>query len=206
MSSPNKLVVIALACLLCAGVANAGLIPFNGIVTRDSNLDDIAIGEMQFHMQFDDLGAGLAAFTFENTGPNNAFIDAVYFDGDIINSIFMLIPGAGVLFSPRGNPMDLPGGNMIGFMSDVHATADMPQSPNGIDPGEMLEIQMSYTGTFADLTAAILSAELRIGVSAGGMGPLKEGSEAFVNKPVPAPGALALLGIAGLIGRRRRRG
>jgi hypothetical protein len=47
----------------------------------------------------------------------------------------------------------------------------------------------------------LVTRQLRVGLSA--IGFASEGSEGFVN--VPAPGALALLAVAGLLGTVRRR-
>jgi MYXO-CTERM domain-containing protein len=191
--------------LVCAGSAKAGVIEFNGIFTEDSDPAHLAIGEAQFHMQLLDTAPNLASFVFDNTGPDNAVIAGVYFDGDILTGLSSIINGVGVLFSPGGNPIELPAAAQIGFMTDFHARADEPSAINGVNPSEMVEIQMSYAGSFADLEAAVMGGGLRIGLHGIGFGDLKEGSESFLNKGAPAPGTLALLAMAGLVGKRRRR-
>jgi MYXO-CTERM domain-containing protein len=171
---------------------------FDGVTINDP--DDTLIGETQFEMEVVDAGAGLADFFIRNLGPEQSTIEAVYFDGDIATGIDSIFNGPGVDFTLGGAPPDLPGGEMIDFMSDYHTTATPPPSMTGIDPGEELGVRISYSGIFDDLIAAISGSDLRVGLHA--INFESGGSESFVS---PTPGALALFALAGLAGGRRRR-
>ena len=87
-----------------------------------------------------------------------------------------------------------------GFLAD----SDPPAQPNGVNPGEFLTIIFNLINgqTFADVINELDTAdELRIGIHVQGFA--NGGSESFVN--VPAPGALGVSALAGLVALRRRR-
>ncbi|MHC4416611.1 MAG: MYXO-CTERM sorting domain-containing protein [Planctomycetota bacterium] len=210
MSSRKISLATAAVLFACAIPAQADIMDlgFFGIFTEDSNPADIAIGEAQLFMDVLDQGANEVLFVIKNVGVEMLTVNGVYFDDagdDILDSFKGLVENPpDVDFMVGGNPMEFPGANDVipPFMTDFHFTAEIPQPQTGIDPGETLGIRFNYFGLFGDLEAAILvTRQLRVGLSA--IGFASEGSEGFVN--VPAPGALALLAVAGLLGTVRRR-
>jgi uncharacterized protein (TIGR03382 family) len=152
---------------------------------------------------------GQVAFTFNNSGPNQMSITDVYFDdGSLLGISSITDSGNGVDFSQGATPPNLPGGNNINpaFVTTQGFSADSnpPAQPNGVGPGEWLTITFSLINgqTYADvITELNASRELRIGIHVQGFSNGQ--SESFIH--VPTPGALALVGMTGLVALRRRR-
>jgi len=211
--------VILLAVVFCTA-ANANVTySFTHILEDGDGPSEIAngfIGEQQFFVDVSQPEAGKVLFNFRNTGPQDCFIDGVYFDDGTLLGISSLIDAdensgdPGVDFTGgSASPHDLPAGGdltpsfetSIGFLAD----ADPPGATWGINPGEQLGVEFTISGTFDDVINQLASGELRIGLKAQGFP--NGGSESFVNNGViPAPGAILLTGIGvGLVGWLRRR-
>jgi hypothetical protein len=193
---------------LAAGTTHAAVTYGFGGITNNS-ATNTANGEAQLFVDVAAVGAAQVSFTFRNVGPHAMSITDVYFDDGTLLGIASITNMSGVDFSQGASPPNLPGGNTLsppfsttaGFLAD----SDPPAQPNGVNPGEQLVITFDLIGgmTFADTITALDTPgdHLRIGIHVQGYAD--GGSESFVN--VPAPGALALLGLGGLAATRRRR-
>jgi len=190
--------------------ANAGVIYTFGNITAN-NVANAAAGESQLSVEVDAVGLNQVSFKFTNAGPIAMSITDIYFDdGTLLGISTVTNGGPGVDFAQGASPGNLPGGNALspafqttaGFSSD----SNPPTQPNGVGPGEMVTIVFSLINgmTYADTINALNTQgdHLRIGIHVQGFA--NGGSESFVNR-VPAPGALALLGLGGLAAARRRR-
>jgi len=214
MKAPLSLVAIA-AFLVMAAPASA--LTFDCIT--NNNVADCTTGEAQLSVTVTDpAGDSNVLFTFENSGPLASSITDVYFDDGTLLAIASINEGPGVAFSQGASPGNLPGGNNAD--PDFEATAgftadsDPPTQPNGVNPGEFLEITFTLLAgdTFDDVLAALDDGSLRIGIHVQGFA--LGGSESFIccgegggggngggggTAQVPEPGSLALLG-SGLLG------
>ncbi len=202
---------------LLAVPARADLYSFYGITNNNAN--DTAVGEAQLFVDVTNPGAGQVSFRFFNIGPADSSICDVYFDDGPLLGIATINNGTDVSFSQGANPRNLPGGNSVsptfaataGFSAD----SDPPVQPNGVNPGEQLQItfDLKPNRTFTDVLDDLGTADLRIGIHVQGFtadtsglqilsltnGGDDDGSESFINntQAVPVPGAV-LLGLLGL--------
>lgn len=203
------LAAATLAVALLAGAPAAAVtIDFFCITNNDAG--NCAIGEAQLSVELTDEGGDQVRFTFLNTGAADITISEVYFDDGTLLGIASVISGLGVAFVEDADPPDLPGGNSItppfnvtaGFLAE----AEPPPASNGVDPGEWVAIvfDLQSGGTLADVIQELTDGTLRIGIHAISIGAT-EGSESFVNVPVPEPTTALLLlgGLAGIAARRR---
>ena len=180
-----------------------------------NNVTNAATGETQLSVTVSPFGAQ-AKFLFSNSGPIACSIADVYFDDGSLLGIASIINGPGVNFSQGASPPNLPAGNnatppfetTAGFLAD----SDAPVQPNGVNPGEILEIifDLQGTQTIDDVYDELETGALRIGIHVQGFP--NGGSESFINNSpnsnpgsnpiVPEPGTLLLLGsgLAGLVG------
>src|SRR5262249_35598988 len=112
------------------------------------------------------------------------------------------------------SPPDLPGGNVVGFVTSAGFSADSnpPVQPNGVNPGETLGITFNLQAgrSFSDVTSELASGELRVGVHVQGYA--NGGSESFVNLASPVPegpillSLLSGLAVLGVVRRKRQPG
>ena len=179
----------------------------------NNNAGSCAIGQSQLSAALTDLGNGTVEFMFTNTGSSASSITQIYFDqpNPTVMGLTSMTGSTGVNFKQLSNPLNLPGGNGIGFQATNGVGAKPPVSLNGVNPGEWLKLVFTLnTGsTFASLLTNLATGDLRIGMHVQSIGQW-ENSESFVNGPptvVPEPASLILLGtgLAGAAAARRRR-
>lgn len=198
--------------MACAGTAGATTLPLTAITTNSATsvaqgLAGITVGVTQV--------AGGVRFDFGVSGSDPMSIAQIYWDntGGVLGAVSLVdVSGGGVNFVVEASPGNLPGGNTVGFTEHFEVGAAPPPPTNGINPGETLGVEFSLAGasTYADVTAAISTGSLRVGMHviafANGQ------SESYVSgpptslEPIPLPSgaALAAAGL-GLVALRRRR-
>jgi len=173
---------------------------------------DCAIGEAQLTMDVTDPGGGKIAFTFRNAGPAASSITDVYWDDDALLTILSITNTPGLVeFTALASPGNLPGGNEASppfvTSADLSADSDPPAQPLGVNPGEQLVVTFTLLPgkSYADAIAGLADGSLRVGIHVQGY--QADGSESFVNTPVPEPGTLTLVGaglfVLGAVRRRR---
>ena len=152
-------------------------------------------------------------FNNVNVGTASSITDIYFDDGTLLAIASITDSGGGVAFAAPASPGNLPGGNnaspafvtTAGFSAD----SDAPVSANGVNAAtEWVKINFTLQGgqTFADTIAALTNGNLRIGLHVQAIGATN-GSDSFVNKPVPEPTTLLLsaIGLAGVVGYTLRR-
>jgi hypothetical protein len=214
MQKPGSLAVaVVLVLALYAPVASAVTLSFYSVTNNDPT--NVLIGEDQFTVDVVDEGSGQVSFTFRNEGPDSSVITGVYFDSQnlLTNISIDTIPVNRVVsFSEVAPPQDLPGGVDIGFSASFLAEADSPKPFNGVNnnagsPGTGESLTITATASFDEVIYALTwgPEDLRIGLTAQGF-DFNDGSESFVNNPIPEPSTalgLATFSVVGLAIRRR---
>lgn len=199
-SACSKIKMIYMILLLSVSpflAQTAFAVPFGFFNITNNNSTDATIGVAQLSVDVTSFNSGVK-FHFTNSGPLASSITDVYFDDvvpSLLGNLFGIASSSGVSFSPGASPPNLPGGNdpLYSFVADLSADSNRPVQPNGINPGEYLDI--IFTGANIDnVLAAIYTSGLRIGIHVQGFNT--GGSEGFINTaaPVPEPTSMLLFG------------
>lgn len=212
----KRLILITFVLILVNVPARAVLFSFYGITSNDPSGNAVTIGETQLSMDVNILSPGLVSVLFENTGLYSSSVAEIYFDSPTVIpplnlELFSIINGSGVKYVEDEAPDTLPGGNdpLIQFSADVAAEAGNPAPKNGINPGEWLELHLTYTDPPHNFIDMLMSGELRVGLHVIGLGDDGFGgnySESFINEiMIPEPSTALLLGVAALFCRTYRK-
>lgn len=153
--------------------------------------------------------AGMVTFTFHNDSTVASEVTAIYIENSTLSSGLLsgasLMNMVGTNFAAGATPPNPPG-SISGFGGSWGGnlfSADRNPGPgsNGINPGETLAVSFSVSDDNVDIADALRSGAFRMAqhvqeVEPGGFS---------VWTVTPAPGSLALLGLAGLTAAGRRR-
>ena len=158
-----------------------------------------------------DVPSGNVLFVITNAVGINSSISEVYFDdGTLMGTptIFNSLGGS-TSFANGANPGNLPGGNNVipPFVATAAFSVDAQGNPsNGVSTSSDilgLAFELIAGNVFDDVVDALVSGDLRVGMHVRAIGTGSQ-SDAFVNKPIPEPTALALAALASALVLIRR--
>jgi len=138
-------------------------------------------------------------------GINNIYFESTSFTIAALSSPSIQVEPSGVDFSVSGSPGAPPAGNNIGFSQSVAEFTRTGGGGNRISAGEFLTVRFMLANpyTLANVIASLGNGGFRIGTHTLSVGP-NANSVSTVNN-IPAPGALGLAALGGLVAIRRRR-
>jgi hypothetical protein len=231
-----------LGALLAASSAQADPVTYTYTLSQNLSGGTNADTGIQFKFDVTDLGGGQVNFRFYNDGPVASSITQIYFDDltsdginpewRVLDQIVSLSGSAGVLYG-IDDTANLPAGQnavpkfSVTMEPPLAADPASPTQPNGINPGEELNIVFALTGTatFMDVitqlnngvTDPYTSPALRVGIHVQGYTTGTD-SESFIggtlgepktppDAPLPpvAIAGIALMGGFGGLRRLRKR-
>lgn len=201
--------------LMFAGSLNAGMLYNFECITQNSS-QDAAIGARQLFLSVGESGDRVQ-FTFSNSGPEAAVIGQIYFYGaSLLTDPQVNDTCPGVDFgeiNKKVSPSQLPGFHPTAQQANAlfAVGAKNPSPRNGVGPEEWVAIHYALKPSvdFQDLIDQISRGDLVIGMHVQGFED--GGSEGFVARMVPPtpvipePATMVLLGLGGLVLRRRTR-
>jgi hypothetical protein len=196
---------------LLAAPKTALAAPFGFSCISNSSATNCATLQSQLQLTVGSSLPGTVDFRFTNTGPLASSITDVYFDDTVpalLGNPGTITHSTGVSFTAGCAPGNLPGGNPINFTASYCADSDSPVQPNGVNPGEWLQISYTLqniggtTATLNDVLAAMASGAYRVGIHVQGFS--NGGSESAIATPVPEPAMLLLFGMGLLVLGRAR--
>jgi hypothetical protein len=216
----RSFVSLAAAVALAGGIslgaqsAQATTLSFFSISSNSGEPEVQAVGN-QLSVLVENLG-GDASFTFLNNVGHDSSVTAVYFDdGNSFLGSATITSSATVNFSEGATPGNLPGGAAHSFSATYAADSDNPPPHNGLnEASDWLTIIFELlTGvTFGDITTALMTGDLRIGMQVQAIAGLgSDDSAQYLNNPtpIPLPAGLVLFlsGLAGIgfLGRYKAR-
>ncbi len=201
MKNTSKIAVVVTT-ILCLCVPAHATYEFKRITAN--NATDIA-GQLSVEVSHSD--SNLVLFTFHNNGPNLSSIADIYFDTGtaigLLDEIVNITSEDDVKFKNGVTHATLPGGNIVGFTSDLSATADKSPIKNGVNPGESVTLHLSTVWDFDDVINALYNGNLRIGLHVQSIAP-DGNSDSFINVPTPATVLLMGMGTLFTFGLPRR--
>jgi len=183
-----------------------------GCITNNSAIDcGVLESQLLVTIGLNADNSSMVDFLFTNTGPAASSIADVYFDDPppLLGAPGLISSSTGVSFTAGCAPGDLPGGAPYGFTTAYCADSDSPVQPNGVNPGEWLQLSYTLQGgaTLADVLEAISTGTFSVGIHVQGFDGGGSESGVLTAQPVPEPASLVLLGsgAAAAFLRRRRR-
>ena len=214
----KRIIAFLIVGCLCISTLNAALCPFDRItynsdvdVTAQVNLTVTPDGQVYDNIL--EQMVDKVTFKFTNTGPVASSISEIYFyDGSLLNMHSIDDSYGDVDFKDLGedtHPDELPGYSPDPILLVVLSAteADNPESKKGVKPGEWIKI--GYTllpgKAFQDLLDDLTIGEVVIGVHVKSIDQASSAgtkSDSFITTPEPA--TLVLLGLGGLLLRKRR--
>jgi len=155
-------------------------------------------------------------FKFRNSGPVLSSISEIYFyDGVLLDMYSIDDSSSGVNFENLGdntNPKTLPGYTNPSLLEVLSATeAETPEPANGIKPNEWLSIGYTLQSDYQALLDNLANGQVVIGIHVKSINceptdPLADAeSDSFINNHIPEPATICLLGLGGLLLRRKRK-
>ena len=201
----SYILVLILVCMLGAGSAFGTLYPFT-IFTNDGDYNDDP--GVNIYMDVDN-GGNIAKFSFYNDSTVESTVTRIYFDdGTLLGATQGIINGPGTDFVEKyPGPGDVPGHNIIDFNADreFNIGADSPPPVNGISNigvGEWVTIEFELVGgTLQDVLNELNDGSLRVALH---IQAFADGSSESAVNAIPEPATVLLLGLGGLVLRKRR--
>ncbi len=208
----GKLIFVLAIFVLCLNSTKAQPVEVLSVEGISNNLAaDVDIGEAQIFIDVEDYGSNRVLFKLRNIGPDECYIRRAYFfDGSLLQAASLIDADEGIGGLPTvdftsnlsaGIPGDLLKATFLLDLIEAFES-DIPSSLNSVYPGEWLGVlfDLQPSHTYDDVLLGLNSNEIMIGLTVQGF--VTGGSEIFV--AVPEPGTLLLLGLGGLLLRKRK--
>ncbi len=150
----------------------------------------------QLSMEVVTAGAGSVSVLFQNTGPVESEVREIYFytpndlNPPVNITLNSIINGPGVNFDDGGqngvNPSELPSGSMLLMDYTVDTAVD---SKKGLNPGESLELILSYAAPPYNFIGMLHTGQILVGVH---VAKIQEVSSVSYLHVIPEPASMVL--------------